>query len=196
MKRILLIIILTFICSFAHSQKCFWAKSSGSKQEDVGNAITMDVNGDVYVTASFQEGSKAGNQQFISDLLYTICQARASGRINTPWNVNCITTFRDISVNSNTSLSNIFSNDLHFGMNEGTVPFPTFIFPCPAENTINIACHASSEIDLLNMDGKVLKYLSMVNDNTSIDISDLAKGLYFIKLLDEQGIFVKRIIKK
>jgi uncharacterized delta-60 repeat protein len=70
------------------------------------------------------------------------------------------------------------------------------IFPNPANDRIEISNPGKSEIQILNIEGQLLKRLTANENNVSVDISDLSKGLYFVKLISEEGICVKKFIKE
>jgi hypothetical protein len=57
----------------------------------------------------------------------------------------------------------------------------TRIFPNPANNNINIETDTPTVIQITNLNGQVLKEQS-ISGNTTIATSDLANGIYFIKV--------------
>lgn len=69
------------------------------------------------------------------------------------------------------------------------------VYPNPTLNIIHIHSSENLNNELLSMDGKVV--LSR-NSNTSIDISSLTGGIYFMNLYNNDGVKVKveKIIKK
>ncbi|MFH0867173.1 MAG: T9SS type A sorting domain-containing protein, partial [Bacteroidota bacterium] len=77
------------------------------------------------------------------------------------------------------------------------------IYPNPANDYIIIAVPQKSNIEILNIQGQLLKSLVTTEDKTTIDISGLTSGMYFIKVTTEkavptgrQGIAVKKFIKE
>ncbi len=64
------------------------------------------------------------------------------------------------------------------------------IYPSPADYYINISFPGShsSVISIFTIDGKLLIRENMHDDITTIDVSDLSKGLYFIKVVNENTI--------
>jgi predicted secreted hydrolase len=75
------------------------------------------------------------------------------------------------------------------------------VYPNPANNQITIDFPAfttnnNTKMELLNLDGKLLKNKNIVKSKTQLDVSDLPSGIYVLKLTDNNGIMVKRFTKK
>ena len=81
-------------------------------------------------------------------------------------------------------------------INELNVNNEMGIYPNPATNQINIETSQKSEIEILNLEGQIIKALSTTSNQTSIDISDFAKGVYFIKVRTEKGVMVEKFVKE
>ncbi len=60
------------------------------------------------------------------------------------------------------------------------------LYPNPANETINITGIYNSNVKIYDIYGKMIKDYTNI-DNTSIDISDLAKGVYFVKIDNKAG---------
>ncbi len=67
------------------------------------------------------------------------------------------------------------------------------IFPNPTTGILNITAHDLEKIMVIDISGKLIKEM---NPNPKIDLSDLSKGLYFIKLISEKQEWVQKIIIK
>ena len=71
------------------------------------------------------------------------------------------------------------------------------IYPTPANERLYIETEFKiEEISILDVYGRhqVAKVLSRQN-NTSVDLSELKSGVYFVKIYTDKGNFIKRIIK-
>lgn len=69
------------------------------------------------------------------------------------------------------------------------------VFPNPANDIINIDLNQTSQLELLNFQGIVMRKLE--GDNlTSINIADLSPGIYFVRINSKNGDLVKKFIKK
>jgi hypothetical protein len=72
-------------------------------------------------------------------------------------------------------------------------------YPNPVEKTLMIEleeCLENTVALVIDMNGRTLKRQSICTDGSSIDFSDLAKGVYFIKIEHYTGVGVQRIVKK
>ena len=54
------------------------------------------------------------------------------------------------------------------------------IYPNPAANIVNVITDRNAELSIFNVTGKEVKHISANENTTSIDISELPNGLYFI----------------
>jgi hypothetical protein len=70
------------------------------------------------------------------------------------------------------------------------------IFPNPAKDKIEITVPQKSEIQILNTEGQVLKNISGIQNQVSIDVSDLASGIYFIRIDNNDENFIKKFAKE
>jgi len=74
-----------------------------------------------------------------------------------------------------------------------------YIYPNPAINTINIDYPEfinNTTVQIFNIDGKILKEKILIQKKTQINISDLSSGVYILKVFNNEGILVKRLIKE
>jgi PKD repeat protein len=74
------------------------------------------------------------------------------------------------------------------------------IYPNPASASITIELTSyftkNTFAEIYSMQGKLLKHISMQQEQTQVNISDLPSGVYIVKVSDNSGIAVKRIIKE
>ena len=71
------------------------------------------------------------------------------------------------------------------------------IYPNPASNTLNIESITKfSQVIISDVLGNVVIRQQVYNHNTSVDVSGLGKGLYFVKMVDEKGFVVKKFLKE
>ena len=54
------------------------------------------------------------------------------------------------------------------------------IYPNPAANIVNVTTDGNTELAIFNATGKEIKRISTNESTTSIDISDMPNGLYFV----------------
>ena len=70
------------------------------------------------------------------------------------------------------------------------------LFPNPANDVLNISItdfkFKDSQINIFNSQGRIVKILRNVNTSNSINLSDMASGIYYVKLRDDKNIFATR----
>ena len=80
------------------------------------------------------------------------------------------------------------------GINEIGEAYNISIYPNPAHNQLTISSEniAINKLEIFDITGKLVKQLTMSNEQLAIDISDLQKGVYFIKINDTETLkFIK-----
>lgn len=77
------------------------------------------------------------------------------------------------------------------------IDYPSIsIFPNPTSEGITIMNAENSTIEILNIEGQIIKNINSDESHTSIDIYGLAKGMYFVKIKTTSGIALKKFIKE
>jgi hypothetical protein len=69
------------------------------------------------------------------------------------------------------------------------------VFPNPTNKEIQMTLEKKSEIQMINIEGKIVKQLFAERGDVSIDISDLPDGMYFIHFISETGVTESKIMK-
>ena len=90
--------------------------------------------------------------------------------------------------------------DLCTGVSSQTENNDIDVFPNPASDKLNIRFNTAAgtmRIQLLDMQGKVIYDVTEKNirsgDNRQLDLSSDANGIYFVKMISEQGIVMKKV---
>jgi len=82
------------------------------------------------------------------------------------------------------------------GINELNNSASISIFPNPAIDKLTIECIRQSDVEILNIEGQILKRLTTHDIYTLVDLSDLSSGIYIIKAKTRMGIAIKKLIKQ
>jgi hypothetical protein len=69
-------------------------------------------------------------------------------------------------------------------------------YPNPAIDNLTIETPAQAIIEILNTEGQILKSFNTNDKTTTIDISGLTSGMYFVKAKMENGFVVKKFMKE
>jgi hypothetical protein len=70
------------------------------------------------------------------------------------------------------------------------------VFPNPSPINITLIIPEKATIQILNLQGQLIQTLYAIENNTTIDISRFANGMYFVKVKTENEIIVKKFIKE
>ena len=81
-------------------------------------------------------------------------------------------------------------------------PSSVTVYPNPASGSTSIAYYSTAEnavkISINDLNGRILKEINAETirgeNNFTVNTSDFASGVYFIKIIDDQGIEVKKLI--
>ena len=87
--------------------------------------------------------------------------------------------YNDIAWYKNNTISGFFENSVE----DNNI----IIFPNPANKTVNILCEKNYIIEICDVSGNVL----ITSEKTSIDISNLSKGIYIVLIKNKEGILKK-----
>jgi len=95
----------------------------------------------------------------------------------------------------NTSKSNIATNSPN-SINEILIGNLVNIFPNPVTGNLTIEAPQKSIIEILNIEGQIIKTFNQTDEVVTINLSDLARGIYAIKANTDNGSTVKKFIKE
>lgn len=68
------------------------------------------------------------------------------------------------------------------------------VYPNPANSMLNIECENLQMVEIYNLQGQLVK--SQAGDATAISVSDLANGLYMVRIQTAEGIYTQKIVKE
>jgi uncharacterized delta-60 repeat protein/uncharacterized repeat protein (TIGR01451 family) len=101
-------------------------------------------------------------------------------------------------VATNTVLNTFVSPGL-MGLEENENTDGVIIFPNPANDliTINIpVANSNTSLELFTITGQLILQQNISGTTASIDISGLQHGMYFVQLKNDNGVYVKKLIKQ
>jgi len=73
---------------------------------------------------------------------------------------------------------------------------PINIYPNPTSSFLTIDLLQKSEIEIIDLEEKILERFNSTDKITTIDLSELSKGIYIIKAINASGITIKKFIKE
>jgi PKD repeat protein len=106
-------------------------------------------------------------------------------------------TYADENGCENMAVDSIFVDAcLHFGENDNESSMIK-IYPNPFNDILNIYTDQRDiEIKILTLDGITLKELKLIDENTTIDLSQLRSGIYIVNIESNQTNTFQKIIKR
>lgn len=93
------------------------------------------------------------------------------------------------------SLSEIEAVSITTGINDNAEK-NVKIYPNPAKDNVVIEGVTSGKIELINLQGQILKQVTISETNSGLDISTITNGVYSIKITTKDGIIVKKLVKQ
>jgi len=70
------------------------------------------------------------------------------------------------------------------------------LFPNPTTDNLTIETPQKATIEILNIEGQIIKTINTADKQTTIDLRNLSSGVYIIKAKTERGVAVKKFIKE
>jgi hypothetical protein len=105
--------------------------------------------------------------------------------------------YRIITVDaSHVTVSPPLRSCLGTGVNELNDPYNISVFPNPSMDQITIVCQRQAIVEILNIQGQVLKGLTAHDGYNKVDLSDFPGGVYIIRAQTASGIVIKKLIKQ
>ncbi len=153
-----------FIVKYDTSGNVLWAKSAGGTGSDVSSGVSIDASGNVIITGGFGSPSISFGTALLT---------------NTKTTVNSMDIFI-AKLGGITGINDIKNSNIK-------------IYPNPTNNIINIEGLTKNEnntIQIFDVQGKLV-ITKTINEKGTIDLSELNKGVYVIKI----GEVAQRIVK-
>jgi hypothetical protein len=137
-------------------------------------------------------GATTGNQNQLNDIFYSIYQTTADWRVIGDLGYNCYA-LRPTQQGKSTPVtrSNISNNRAaapDVSVRENAILSTVRVYPNPAQKYLNVDLYSGNtdvEIKLTNILGQIV-YTDHMSESKSIDVSDLAKGVYSLSLRSGQ----------
>lgn len=155
-----------FIVKYNGNGNVLWARRAGGTGDDNGTSISTDTAGNVFITGSFQ----SPNITFGTNILPN---------------------------NGDYDMFIAKHSDIITGIFE---PFGTEseinIYPNPTNNKIIIESPPNTYLEILNITGQIFITLCSKDLMQTVNLEDLASGIYILKAKTDKGIVTKKIIKE
>lgn len=70
------------------------------------------------------------------------------------------------------------------------------IYPNPAKNKIEIEGLPTGQIELMDLNGRIIQIDNFFETKTSVDISRLSSGVYLIRIKTDKGLIMRKLIRE
>lgn len=87
-------------------------------------------------------------------------------------------------------------NCLTIGIETYEKPSLISIYPNPSSGYLSIELPLNSELEIINLNGKIIRRLVADSETITIDISGLSKGLYVLNITSDNKTITKKVIKQ
>ena len=82
------------------------------------------------------------------------------------------------------------------GLNDISGKRNIYIYPSPATNFLTIETFNKSRVDVINMEGQLMKCLTVNEGNTTIDVSLFPSGVYVVRMETGNEFVMKKFVKE
>lgn len=100
-----------------------------------------------------------------------------------------------------TATTYAYRNDVKFGtcgdnvgVEEVTVENQVTIYPNPATSSVTVKAEGMREATLIDLNGRMVSTERTNNGTATFDLSTLARGTYFVRVIGEQSVTVRKLI--
>lgn len=126
--------------------------------------------------------------------IYSICLNITDSTGSACASIHCDTSFLQKSQNTIITIDVIPSGATGINVNE--LPDPIKIYPNPVTNMLILETPDKSDVEILNIQGQLIKTLAAEDYKTGVDVSAFPDGVYIVEVKTEKGIVVKRFVKE
>jgi PKD repeat protein len=99
-------------------------------------------------------------------------------------------------LSSTNTIISIFVTSPNTGINNIWLADGFYIYPNPTTDNLSIEAPQKAIIEILNIQGQLIKTITANEGKTNVDVSALPSGVYFIKVKTEKRIAVKKFVKE
>ncbi|MDP4267959.1 MAG: LamG-like jellyroll fold domain-containing protein, partial [Bacteroidota bacterium] len=175
------------ISTLYNTNNCGVPLNAMTKTVCKGYPATITIGGNVDATYKWSTGS-TGTTQTVSPTVST----KYYITVTQPSGCKSIDSYWVYVVNCSEDASN--SGELGMMNDELKGKLSLNIYPNPVMEELNIVNATNSQIRIFDMLGNEINYIEKATEHVKINMSRLSAGLYFVKIISDDGIITKRIV--
>lgn len=158
-----------FIAKYDTSGSVLWAKAAGGdtkSKADGVNSVASDNWGNVLITGRFQSPTITFGTTTLTNNYESFFVAKIGS--------------------FGTGIHDVRASDL------------INVYPNPASNQLFIELNdfKNTKVEIFNIEGKLLQRTTLISSKTTLEISNLTSGIYFVKIKSDKGVVMKKVIKE
>ena len=164
-----------------------YSTSNGTPQAEASQDWTLEVNSVVNGTRTIV-ASRANNTGDSNDYVFNA----SAGSLTVIWAVGSSTTYAYHSIRGATALS------VSLGISENNL-LSFEMYPNPVSDLLNIQLPTGTEkaeVGVFDYTGRLVSSKTISSNDTAIDVQQISKGIYMIRVAANNKIGVQRFIKK
>ncbi len=154
-----------FFVKYSPSGSVLWSSSIGGGSTEIGRSIATDLYGNIFITGDFSSANL---------------------------NFNTISVALNPSINGDSDIFLAkYGIEIITQLEEQLKQQKLTIYPNPANSIINIGGANTQNLEIQNTLGEIVFYKQNCNSLETVDVSGIAKGVYFVRLNEQTLKMVK-----
>lgn len=164
-------------------------KKSFTTTEQSGTYYTLTV-----VSNNPAWGTVTGGSEYPEGYVATITATPNSGYRFVEWQEDHDTnSIRNVTVTGDATYTAIFAENVGIDAVEMS---EVSLFPNPASSMVTIRANGMEQVSVIDLNGSTVVMQSVDSETFTFDVSNLAKGAYFVRITGGEGTVVRKLIVK
>jgi hypothetical protein len=164
----------------------------------VQSFTTLEYTGNYYTITVLSNnedwGTVSGGNTYPEGYVATITATPKNGYRFVEWQEDHDTnSIRNITVTGNATYTAIFAQGV--GIDEAEMS-EVSLFPNPASSMVTIRANGMDQVSVIDLNGSTVMTQSVNSETFTFDVSNLAKGAYFVRITGGEGTVVRKLIVK
>ncbi len=160
--------------------------TSGSGPEPTYYTITVLANNNDWGTVS-------GGGSFLENTTTTISATANQGYHFVQWQDGNTDNPRTITVTADMTYTATFADGV--GIDEVSLD-EVSLYPNPATSTVTVRANGMEQVSIIDLNGRTVMTQRVNTETATFDLSALAKGTYFVRIVGEQAAAVRKLVVK
>ena len=159
---------------------------------------TLEYSGNYYTLTVVSNnpawGTVTGGSEYPEGYVATITATPNSGYRFVEWQEDHDTnSIRNVTVTGDATYTAIFAQNV--GIDEAEMS-EVSLFPNPASSMVTIRANGMEQVSVIDLNGSTVMMQSVDSETFTFDVSNLAKGAYFVRITGGEGTVVRKLIVK